>query len=268
MVEGDPDPPYLSRILSKDHVADYRFKIVPCPEFAGRSSASAVPLRRFDVGNHAMRIVFDARDPGAWRRASFQAPDGGRLDPLEGSFKSRWATFDIVAAGRPLDADDLEAIVFSTEERRAADVFAVEGPRLLMPERMVAIVARSNGERRGFLAEAFVRTRTADRWFNDKAWIAFRALFTDVGDSGLDCSSHEATPFMTRIALGRVAPIRHISAATCNFSMRWAERSGVIANFSLRSSRPADTLNAVAIPGLFRCSCDVHPRIWGWLLVE
>jgi hypothetical protein len=271
VVEGDPDAPYLSRILSEDRVADYRFRIVPCPEFAERSSASAVPLRRFDVGNHAMRIVFDARDPGGWRMASQGAPNGRRLEPLVGSFTSRWTTFDVVDAGRPFDSDDLAAIVLSGNETRAADVFAVEGPRLLAPESMVALIARAEGDRRGLLAEAFVRalsSSSSSKWWYNESWPAFRALFTEIGDSGLDCTSHEAPKFIARIALGRVVPLRHGSIDTCTFKMLRVDGGGVTKSFVLPRIGSADTQRVVETPGLFRITCDVHPRIWGWLLVE
>jgi hypothetical protein len=252
----------LPRPVPADRATRFRFRLAPCAAFAERSARTPVALQRLGPGNHALRIVLDVADDA---NPSGQPPWNSSV-PLN-SFASRWTSFDVADTGRPLDADDLESIVSSMEERRAADVLFVFGLRVLGPERLVAIVARASGLRRGHFAEVVARQVTVGQWQNHEAWQAYRSLFAEVEEAGLDCSSHAAPPLFHRIAVGRIVPVRNGTAETHNFKML---RVGgdVTANFVLPPNRSVDTRNAVWVPGLFRVTCDMHPGIWGWLLVE
>lgn len=269
VIEGEGDPMYEREILPADRVEDHRCRIVPCEAFEARSRASAVPLRLLDPGNHALRIVVDAQDPGAWIMAGMGAPGVTRLVPLEGSFTSRWSTFDVHDAGRPLDADDVEAIVDTAEDARAAAILEYGCAHLGASERMVAIAANSRGFRRGRLAEVLVRHLHRGEWQTDAGWPAFRALFTEIDESGIDCTSHDSPPFFARFAIGRKEPIRVRSSQFCNFKVLCVYDEGVNSNFVLNTKdRTIDAHDLVTARGLFRVMNDVEPRIWGWLLVE
>ena len=251
--------------LAADHAARFRFRLAPCAAFAERSSHSPVALQRLVPGNHAMRMVAHG--------VRVEHPAAGvdreeAVDPFA-SIVSRWTPFDVVDAGRPLDADDLEWIVLNEEETRAAGLFAAYARDVMTPERMVAVVARASGLRRGHLAAAFAGMVGRGEWWNIEAWEAFRSLFTEVDDSGVDCTSHESPPFFHRLAPGRRGSIRIRSSQFCNFKMHRMAFDAVSANFAVSPpGRSIDVRDLAATTGLFRVTCDVHPEIWGWLLIE
>lgn len=254
-----------TRRLAAGGAARFRFRMAPCTAFAERSSHSPVALQRLAPGNHAMRIV--AHGVRIERRAAAD----GREETVDAhaSCASPWTPFDVVDAGRPLDADDLEWIVLNEEETRAAGLFAAYARDVMTPERMVAVVARASGLRRGHLAAAFAGMVDRGEWWNIEAWEAFRSLFTEVDDSGVDCTSHESPPFFHRLASGRRGSIRIRSSQFCNLKMHRMAFDAVSANFAVSPpGRSIDVRDLAATTGLFRVTCDVHPKIWGWLLIE
>jgi hypothetical protein len=264
VVEGDPSFRYGPIVLPIERSAGYRFRIVPSAALARLSHAAPVPLRWWDGGSHAMRIVLDARSPGMWTMASLAAPNAAQPVPLDGSFPTRWSTFDVVDGGgapasRKIDATDAAALVQEVGESSAGAALASFARRgVLNREASLAAVVRAAGERRGILAEAFLN----DCGFADPPAIEELApLFVAADAAGLDCSSHDAPPFFVRIARGRSLPIRHDSDELCTFSVG-------ATMIVLNRGKPATTAKTTATPGLFRAHCNQHPRAWGWLLVE
>lgn len=245
---------------------DCRFKVVPCAALAERSRASAVPLRLIDPGNHALRLVLDARGPGLWSMAGMIGPNGEPLVPLDGSFTSRWCTFDVTEAGKSIDRNDVSALLQEVDEWSAASVlvgFVRRGT--LSKEECIRAATRAVGTRRGRLLEGIEAALGLGTILGTSE---LRSLFADVEGDRVELPTHPREPFFLRVARRRAIAFHRSGPDLCPLQIDaiepWDEHSG-----TAMTSADGRSRWSAQVPGLFRATCFSHvPSMGGWILVE